>query len=136
MAHSKPKGAHKRRARRAPAKRIFTECEKSALSKSRFRDLNLDDIDFRGANLRGAEFVDVSLAACDFQGADLRGARFVNCDLRRARFEGAALAGNRFDSSWLTGASGLSDEQRHYVERRGGSFLRAVVFLRGSSREP
>jgi hypothetical protein len=110
---------------RAPT-RIFSGFEKRCLQGATFRNLDLDLVDFTGADLRNALFEDVALCGCDFGSADLRGARFLRCDLRRARFARSWLGSNSFHGSWLLGAHGLSLSRRKDVERSGGVFLRML----------
>jgi uncharacterized protein YjbI with pentapeptide repeats len=117
-----------------PLVQLFTAGEKRELGGARFREVALDRTDFADADLAGARFERVALRGCDFRRCDLRGASFVGCDLRGAAFGGARLGGNRFHGSSLDVASGLTDEQRDYVVRRGGRFEAAADADRPSLR--
>jgi uncharacterized protein YjbI with pentapeptide repeats len=89
-----------------------------------FQQVRLDSVDFSAADLRIASFIDSCLRGSDFSCADLRGASFVRCDLRGARFAGTAFAHNWFFDSCFVDATGLSKDERAYIQERGGSFLR------------
>ncbi len=102
--------------------RIFTGGEKRELAGQVFRGLELDEVDFSGADLSGARFEAVSLQHCDFWRADLRGASFNDCDLRGSSLFEAALGDNDFAGSWFAGVAGLNGQQIRYVIRKGGTF--------------
>jgi uncharacterized protein YjbI with pentapeptide repeats len=104
---------------------VFTSLEKRHLSGEIFRGLNIDYLDFSGADLREARFEDTSLCACDFSGADLRGVVFWNCDLRWARFNCAVFGDNSFRRSWLNSAEGITRSLFDYIRKGGGHSLTA-----------
>src|SRR5260370_22275591 len=87
---------------------VFTYQEKQQLAGMEVSGLEMDRVDFAGANLRWARFEGVSLYGCDFSGADLREAKFIRCDLRMANFSGATFGQTSFDNSWMIGVRGLS----------------------------
>ena len=99
---------------------IFTWGEKQLLAGGVFSDVDLDNVDFSGADLRETCFIGVSLEGSDFSEANLSGARFVGCDLRGASFERAIFHRTSFHKSWLIGATGLSQQLRDYVRAKGG----------------
>ena len=115
---------------------VFTSAEKALLRHEIFRDAYLDDVDFSGADLKDSRFERASLCRADFSKADLVGTEFTECDLRGARFDGAHLTNCRFARSWLTGAIGLSREQRVAIESAGGQFLAVVDEDSDHDREP
>ena len=86
---------------------VFTSSEKRHLVAQSFCNLELNHVDFSGADLRGTRFVNTSLQGCDFSKADLRDADFIECDLRRANFENAIFGYNRFEKSCLINATGI-----------------------------
>ncbi|RIK86324.1 MAG: hypothetical protein DCC67_02925 [Planctomycetota bacterium] len=79
-----------------------------------FENCVLDDADFSGADVPGANLVRSSALRASFQAADLRGARFDNADCQGASFVAADLFEAVFAGANLTDAD-LSD----------GSFFRA-----------
>jgi uncharacterized protein YjbI with pentapeptide repeats len=101
---------------------VLTSLEKRHLSGEIFRGLEINCLDFKGADLREARFESTSLCACDFSGADLRGAVFWDCDLRWARFDRAVFGDNSFKRSWLNGAEGITRSLFDYVRKSGGHF--------------
>jgi len=101
---------------------VLTTIEKQDLVAQSFRDLELNHVDFSGADLRGTRFVNMSLQGCDFSKADLRCADFIECDLRRANFENATFGYNRFEKSCLINATGISKRLRDYITAKGGAF--------------
>lgn len=103
--------------------RVFSPREKHEMMGEVFCDIALDQVDFAGADLRGARFENVSLRQSDFSGADLRSTDFHHCDLRGAIFDGAALGDSRFERSCLADAVGLTEMQRDDVCRGGGTFV-------------
>src|ERR1039457_5651192 len=96
------KQLHMRRIDFRPMK-ILTDREKRALLVGRhFQDVQLDNVDLAGSDLRNAVFERVSLRLSDFSAADLRNTRFINCDLSGARFDGAILVRCRFEAISLS----------------------------------
>jgi hypothetical protein len=87
--------------------RVFTDGEKGGLRHQQFRGLELDRVDFGGADLCRARFDRVSLRGADFRAARLEGAQFVRCDLRGAAFQEALLDGVSFCACMLEGVTGL-----------------------------
>lgn len=53
-------------------------------------------VDFRGANLRGANFSQANVKGCNFSNADLRGADFTGAALEATEFKEANLEGTNF----------------------------------------
>lgn len=106
-----------------PFVRAFTDREKAALANSHFKGINLDGVDFAGADLRHASFHDVSLIGCDFRNADLRCARFARCDLQRTLFHGARWDCNQLQDSMFLGAQGLEPTTVVYLQSVGGRAL-------------
>ncbi len=72
------------------------------------RPLRLPAVDFSGAKLIRARFRQVEMADSMWMGADLCSAEFVGCGLERADFSGTRLEGGRLRSCRLNG-SHLSD---------------------------
>lgn len=106
-----------------PCAVVFTESEKKTeLRGYVFRRADFAAVDFSGADLSYARFEDVDLTYCDFGRANLRGAAFVRCDLRWSAFARAKLGKNRFELACCAGATGLTLDQRRYIQRHGGSF--------------
>jgi len=99
---------------------VFTYEEKRQLAGIEVSGLEMNRVDFAGANLRWARFEDVSLYGCDFSRADLREAKFIRCDLRTANFLGATFGRTSFDDSLVIGARGLSTRMSEYVRSKGG----------------
>src|SRR5579871_3852792 len=91
---------------------VFTTSEKQHLVAQSFRDWELNQVDFAGADLRGTRFVNMSLKGCDFSKADLRG----------ADFDQAIFGHNRFANSCLIDAIGISKRLRGYIAAEGGVF--------------
>jgi len=102
--------------------KVFTRGEKQCLVARSFRDWDLNQVDFSGADLRATRFINMSLQGCDFSQADLRRAVFIGCDLRRANFANAIFGHNRFEKSCLINATGISKPLRAYITAKGGSF--------------
>jgi uncharacterized protein YjbI with pentapeptide repeats len=105
---------------------VFTRGEKAELYRHVFCVAELDEVDFSGADLRGARFERCSLRGAIFSGSLLIGVEFLGCDLRCADFSGAVLAKNRFDGSWLIGVAGLSPTALEQARNSGGLFLRLI----------
>jgi uncharacterized protein YjbI with pentapeptide repeats len=103
--------------------RVLTEVEKTDLAGALFRNVNLDCVDFVGADLRRARFENVSLIGCDFSRADLRGTEFYDCDLRGSRFSSVNWGNNVFLGSAFSRSSEIGKAQTQEIESSGGSFL-------------
>lgn len=98
--------------------RVLTQREKGELRGQIFLGLSLDRIDFADADLAFSRFENVVLSGCSFERADFRSARFVRCDMTACRFEQVHAPHAIFDA-----VAGVTDEQRRYLERRGGRFV-------------
>ena len=70
-----------------------------------FKDANLENTNFKYADLRFAGFSSADLTNADLSGADLRKAYFGNADLSNANLEGANLQGTVLNNAILTGAN-------------------------------
>jgi len=70
-----------------------------------FARANLENANFKDADLRYAGFYLADLTNADISGADLRYAYFGNADLSNANLEGANLQDTVFDNAILTGAN-------------------------------
>lgn len=68
------------------------------------KGLQMDGMDFEGSNLRGADLEDGRFRNADFEEADLRGADMDDADFRGADFEDALLKGAGLDHTDLRGA--------------------------------
>jgi len=69
-----------------------------------FKDVDLKQFDFRGANLEGAKFSKVDLSRANFQRVNLEGAEFSKADLSRANFQRVNLKGAELTRINLQGA--------------------------------
>jgi hypothetical protein len=67
-------------------------------------------------------FGDVTLTGCNFARANLRGVTFLRCDLRGSTFERVRLGKNQFELAFFAGCTGLTNKQRQYIQRHGGTF--------------
>jgi len=64
--------------------------------KADFHDMNLSNMNFKGANLRNANFDDTNLSNTNFIDANLTGATFRNANLRNANLTGTNLVDTYF----------------------------------------
>jgi len=102
---------------------IFTEAEKETELRGQvFRGGHFDGMDFSRADLSFARFQDVTLTNCNFTQANLRGVLFVRCDLRWSTLDRIRLGKNRFELAFFAGCTGLTAQQRRYIDRHGGTF--------------
>lgn len=102
---------------------IFTDAEKKrGLRRQVFRNGRFDGVDFSRADLSYTRFEDVTLSGSNFTRANLRGVTFVRCDLRGSTFERALLGKNHFELALFAGSRGLTNKQREYIQRHGGTF--------------
>ena len=101
---------------------ILTSREKRELTGEVFRQRELVELDFSGADLRGASFEESVLLRCSFAGADLRGARFVSCDLHAIDLGDAVLGDNHFVGTTLVDAVGMTPTMSRIVIEAGGTF--------------
>ena len=109
---------------------ILTSREKRELTGEVFCKRELVDMDFSGADLRGARFEKTVLLRCSFAGADLRGARFLSCDLHSIDLGDAVLGDNRFDGTTLVDALGVTGPMSKMVADAGGTFQPGHASLR------
>lgn len=77
---------------------------------SKFQELNLRGADLRGANFPKASLVKATLVGSDFRGANLAGADLkqadlTDCDFRNANLDGADLTDAKLAGADFTGAS-------------------------------
>jgi len=73
-------------------------------SNAELKGLRLDNMDFEGSDLRGADLESGSFRNVDFEEADLRGADLEDADFRGADFEDAKVKGAELDHTDLRGA--------------------------------
>jgi uncharacterized protein YjbI with pentapeptide repeats len=109
---------------------VFSAEEKAALRDEVFMNREFVDVDFSGADLRGARFERTTLVRCNLAATDLRGARFNLCNLREVVLTDAVFGDNRFDGTMFVEAVGLNDVTRALIEHGGGSFQRELASLR------
>jgi len=107
------------------------------LSNFRFDDVDLNQFDFHGANLEGAEFSNIDLSGANLQGVNLKGVRFSNtdlsgADLQRVNLKGANLIEINFHGAYLQEADlekalimdvGFTQADLRHVNFKGASFL-------------
>ena len=78
-------------------------------------------IDWRGADLRGANLSGMDLEGVDFRASDLRGVNFSGSMLRNADFRGAQIQGANFQNANLFGAKMQGVEaERIFLSRHSG----------------
>ncbi len=86
-----------------------TDAEAAAVLREWVRDptktLYAIDLDFRGADLAGADFVEAWLSRSDFSGCGLGRGLFWRAHCEGANFSGAELAGADFVKAFLSEAS-------------------------------
>jgi uncharacterized protein YjbI with pentapeptide repeats len=107
------------------------------LRRAVFTGANLTRVNFEGCNLTGADFTGAILLDANLRGTDLTGAQFfhghdVPAATPRSRtelpnFRTGAQTGAVVEGVDLTGAIGLSPEQRQYLCAWGGTETRRTV---------
>ena len=111
--------ARLRAARALARERRCTEGARADLS-----GMELSDVRFPGADLRGARFADANLFRADFAGADLSGADFTGANLNRADLAGSTLQGAVLDKTDLSDAA-LGDARMEHASLVEASLQRA-----------
>lgn len=84
-----------------------------------FKEAQLDGVIFGGAQLQGTNFYDAQLQGGDFTGAQLQGANFSSANLWRAMLSMAQLEEAKFDMAKLQEAN------LKYAKLNGASFIGA-----------
>lgn len=87
---------------------VFDECDigtvffsYSNLSNSKFRKCQTEDLDFRGADLRGAVFEECDLTGIILFDADIRGVDFSTSEIHSNKFKNAKYNKDTKFPSWL-----------------------------------
>ena len=102
-------------------------------------------IDWRGANLRGANLNHMVLDYADMRGADLRDVNFTHSSLRYADFRGANIQGANFQYASLYAAKMQGVEANNADFRNadlrmvnwGGAYVQgSLTDLRAATRNP
>lgn len=88
------------------------------------RGAHLAEADLVGADLSGANLEGAHLAGANLHGANLSNANLKSANLPKANLSNANLAGAKLDhanvlGAYLTGATGLTHEQKIYLTAAG-----------------
>jgi uncharacterized protein YjbI with pentapeptide repeats len=78
---------------------------------------NLSGFDLKNAELRDADLTDANLSHADLSGANLRGANLSGANLSSVNLNGAVVEEARFGAN-----SGLTEEMKRDLKRRGAMF--------------
>ena len=100
-------GVHIETGRSIPSTGVASDLRNAPIPANNYTNADLNNMDFRGQDLRNAVFVNATLTHVNFENADLRGADFTNADLNDANLNGANLEGANLTNATLTGTQML-----------------------------
>lgn len=120
---------------------LKTFLEGANLSNADLRGVDLSEVSLEGANLRGCDLSYANLSGANLSGADLRGAILHKTLLyvgsldtaspdrpkHTPNFKTGDGAGAIVHNCRLNGAQSLSDDQRHYLCKWGGSLTQSTI---------
>ncbi|MEQ8384763.1 MAG: pentapeptide repeat-containing protein [Coleofasciculus sp. A1-SPW-01] len=99
-----------------------TDLRRADLREANLREADLSSVNLNGVNLILANLNGVNLRNANLRGADLRGADLSGADLSDADLSGADLSGADVKKARFNENSGLTEEMKLDLQRRGAIF--------------
>ena len=93
-----------------------------------FKNSNLNNTDFRFANLKGSTFDNVNLKGADFRWSDLTGIDFTGLDVRGANFTRCTFGNNNLDKANTEGAKFSSVDSPRFPPGLDADNLQGALF--------